>query len=47
MKEQEFITELAKLNITLTKEQLTSLTIYKDMLQEANQKFNLTNKIFD
>ena len=43
MKEQEFITELAKLNITLTKEQLTSLTIYKDMLQETNQKFNLTN----
>ena len=42
MKENEFITELAKINITLTKEQLTSLTIYKNMLQEANQKFNLT-----
>ena len=38
----EFIKELSKLNINLTEEQLNNLEIYKNLLQEYNQKFNLT-----
>lgn len=39
---EEFINELKKLGINPTKENLRSLEIYKDMLLEYNQKFNLT-----
>lgn len=42
MNQKEFITELKKLNINLTEDQLKSLEIYKNLLQEYNQKFNLT-----
>ncbi len=43
----EFIKELSKLNINLTEEQLNNLEIYKNLLQEYNQKFNLTALIKD
>lgn len=39
---ETFIKELDKLNIKITKDQLTKLSKYKDMLIEYNQKFNLT-----
>ena len=39
---ETFIKELAKININPTSDQLQSLEIYKNMLQEYNQKFNLT-----
>ena len=39
---QEFITELAKLNINLNEEILNNLATYANMLIEYNQKFNLT-----
>lgn len=39
---ETFIKELNKLNIKITKDQLTKLSKYKDMLIEYNQKFNLT-----
>lgn len=39
---QTFINELEKLGITPTQEQLQSLEIYKNLLIENNQKFNLT-----
>ena len=42
MNKETFIKELAKINIILTEEQLKSLDIYKNLLQEYNQKFNLT-----
>ena len=38
----EFLNELNKINISLTEKQLSNLEIYKNMLQEYNQKFNLT-----
>lgn len=39
---QEFITELSKINIKVTDQNLQDLEIYKDMLLEYNKKFNLT-----
>lgn len=39
---ETFITELKKLNIIPTQEQLESLEKYKNMLIEYNEKFNLT-----
>lgn len=47
MNKEEFIKELKKINIIPTKEQLESLEIYKNMLQEYNKKFNLTAIIND
>lgn len=47
MNRNKFIEELAKLNIKPTEEQLKSLEIYKNMLQEYNKKFNLTAIIND
>ena len=38
----EFQNELQKLNITLTPNQIEELETYKNLLQEYNQKFNLT-----
>lgn len=38
----EFVQELAKININPTEEQLEALEIYKNILLEYNQKFNLT-----
>ena len=38
----EFLNELNKINISLTEKQLSNLETYKNMLQEYNQKFNLT-----
>lgn len=38
----EFLIELQKLNIEPTKEQLSNLEKYKNLLIEYNQKFNLT-----
>lgn len=43
MKIEEFITELQKLNINITSIQLEQLRIYKELLLEANKKFNLTS----
>ena len=42
MNKEEFISELEKLNITITQAQMQALEIYKDMLKEYNAKFNLT-----
>ncbi len=42
MSTELFILELEKINIFPTKEQLNALEIYKNMLIEYNQKFNLT-----
>jgi len=39
---ENFITELKKLNINITSIQLEQLRIYKEMLLEYNEKFNLT-----
>ncbi len=47
MNRETFIKELSTLNITPTKEQLQSLETYKNLLQEYNQKFNLTAIIQD
>ncbi len=44
---EEFITELQKLNINLSETQISMLITYKNMLQEYNQKFNLTSLIKD
>ncbi len=38
----EFLNELNKINISLTEKQLSNLETYKNLLQEYNQKFNLT-----
>ncbi len=43
----KFIIELEKINIYPTNEQLEMLNIYKNLLQEYNQKFNLTAIIDD
>lgn len=42
MNKEEFITELEKINITLSKEQIEQLEKYKDFLIEYNQHTNLT-----
>ena len=42
MNKEEFISELEKINITLTGEQLGKLEIYKDFLMEYNNHTNLT-----
>ena len=42
MNKEEFISELEKINITLTGEQLEKLEIYKDFLMEYNTHTNLT-----
>lgn len=42
MNKEEFITELEKINITLSKEQIAQLEIYKDFLIEYNKHTNLT-----
>ncbi|MFH1428230.1 MAG: 16S rRNA (guanine(527)-N(7))-methyltransferase RsmG [Candidatus Margulisiibacteriota bacterium] len=39
---KQFKTELDKLSITLTEQQLEQFRIYKDLIQEWNKKFNLT-----
>ncbi len=43
----EFLQELAKLNISLNPKQVDALNTYKKMLQEYNQKFNLTSLTSD
>ena len=43
MNKEEFITELAKLNISITEKQLRELNIYYHFLVEENEKYNLTN----
>ena len=43
MNKEEFITELAKLNISITEKQLRELDIYYHFLVEENEKYNLTN----
>ena len=42
MNKTEFIEEVAKLNITLTKEMLEKLEQYYEILVEENNKYNLT-----
>ena len=42
MTKEEFISELAKLNIKATEQNLKDLDRYKDLLIEYNKKFNLT-----
>lgn len=42
MNKEQFIKELAKLNITITNEQLNQLSIYYNLLVEENKKYNLT-----
>ncbi len=42
MTKEEFIRELAKLNIEASEQNLKALDRYKDLLIEYNQKFNLT-----
>ena len=42
MNKEIFIEELSKLNITVTDQNLKDLEMYKNLLIEYNQKFNLT-----
>lgn len=42
MNKEQFIKELNKLDITITKEQLNQLSIYYNILLEENKKYNLT-----
>lgn len=42
MNKEQFISELAKINITLTEEQINQLEIYKEFLIEYNTHTNLT-----
>ena len=42
MTKEELVSELAKLNIEVTEQNLKDLEKYKDLLIEYNQKFNLT-----
>lgn len=42
MTKEEFISELAKLNIDISEQNLKDLDRYKDLLIEYNKKFNLT-----
>ena len=43
MNKEEFINELAKLNINITDKQLRNLDTYYHFLVEENEKYNLTN----
>lgn len=43
MNKEEFINELAKLNISITDKQLRDLDTYYHFLVEENEKYNLTN----
>ena len=43
MNKQEFIEELKKININITKDQLSQLEVYYHLLVEENQKYNLTS----
>ena len=43
MNKEEFINELAKLNINITDKQLRDLDTYYHFLVEENEKYNLTN----
>ncbi len=43
MNKEEFIKEIAKLNINITDKQLKQLDIYYHFLVEENEKYNLTN----
>ncbi len=43
MNKEQFISELAKINITLTEEQINQLEIYKEFLIEYNTHTNLTS----
>ncbi len=43
MNKEEFIRELAKLNINITDKQLKQLDIYYHFLVDENEKYNLTN----
>lgn len=42
MNREQFIKEIEKLGIELTKKQLKDLELYKQLLQEENKKYNLT-----
>ena len=42
MNQEQFIQELAKLDVEITDKQLKQLDLYYDLLVEWNQKFNLT-----
>ena len=42
MNKEQLISELEKINITLTEEQMNQLEIYKDFLIEYNTHTNLT-----
>lgn len=43
MNKEEFIKELKKLNIEVTTDKLKKLSIYYDILNEENKKYNLTS----
>ncbi len=45
MNKEEFINELKKINIIITKEQLSKFNKYYELLVEENRKYNLTNII--
>ena len=45
MNKEEFINELKKINIELTKQQLTLLEEYYIILKDENEKYNLTRII--
>ena len=45
MNKEEFINELKKINIELTKQQLTLLEEYYNILKDENEKYNLTRII--
>ena len=47
MKENEFLKELEKNNISITQEQIDKLNKYKKYLQEQNKLYNLTALITD
>lgn len=47
MNNEEFIKELKNLGIEISKDDITSFEIYKNLLQEYNKKFNLTSIIED
>ncbi len=47
MTQNEFITSVSKLGITLTTEQLNMLNTYKEFLQEYNKHTNLTRIVTD
>ena len=47
MNKDAFTLELNKINIQITEEEQKKFTIYKDLLKEYNEKFNLTSIIDD